>query len=497
MTNFFDSKNQNMLFRSIYNRTNLCMKAYLNNYEILEGLILENHIKNNLLKEEGYDQVKEIIDNKYQILLENLDGLNFKIHEYNTVFKEINTERIYEDKFDYNISQLNSIELKLDLLKSKILECKSTIKTNQDSPQQKKYATTNIINELTQLLNVINSDLINVFEGISHNSNVINNEITINLKEKKDNDNKLFQKRFNEETALLIKKYDQEFKNLSESFKNQIQSLRIDNEAVSESNKLLKNETDQALKKLANLNERTQKIELEYSNIIKSESEKIKKEIQVTKGNIAEDINTLFNEVNDQINAIKTTHSDLLGLVEKAGIYELTKNYKEKADEEKIEYKDYRKYTSWSIIAAIVSTIAVFAFAFWEQSQLPDNSVVNTNYLLLVSRLSISLMFFVLALYLSKQASKHYECYQENHRTFLQLAALEPFMARMTQEEQKEIRKGLIPSYFNQSNDGKYASKGDEVDLSSNMTNIFNKLIEKIPSKNEEPDPKTPEKTTS
>ncbi|EPF77273.1 hypothetical protein GCM10025882_15500 [Acinetobacter gyllenbergii] len=305
-----------------------------------------------------------------------------------------------------------------------------------------------------------------------------------------------YQTRFKEDTALIIKKFENDVANLAKKFENQYKSIKLDSNKLGKSHDLLTTGVDAALKNLADLNERTQNIELEYSKIIKTENDKIKNEIQVAKGNIAEDINTLFNEVNDQINAIKTTHSDLLGLVEKAGIYELTKNYKEKANEEKIEYKDYRKYTSWSIIAAIVSTIAVFAFAFWEQSQIPVGKVVETNYLLLVSRLSISLMFFVLALYLSKQAAKHYECYQENHRTFLQLAALEPFMARMTPEEQKEIRKGLIPSYFNQANDGKYASKGDEVDISSNITTIVNNLIERIPSKKEEVNSTKTESTT-
>ena len=108
------------------------------------------------------------------------------------------------------------------------------------------------------------------------------------------------------------------------------------------------------------------------------------------------------------------------------------------------------------------------------------NPPVDTNYFTILARLTVSLMFFVLALYFSKQAAKHYECYQENHRTFLQLAALEPFMANMTLEEQKEIRKSLIPSYFNQSVDGKFAIKGDEVDMSKMFT-FMDKLSNLVP----------------
>ena len=103
-------------------------------------------------------------------------------------------------------------------------------------------------------------------------------------------------------------------------------------------------------------------------------------------------------------------------------------------------------------------------------------------------------MFFVLALYTSKQAAKHYECYQENHRTFLQLAALEPFMTRMSHDEQKEIRKGLIPSYFNQGSDGKFTAKGDEVDLPTNMYAIVNRAFDLVSEKKE---PKAAESTVA
>lgn len=114
-------------------------------------------------------------------------------------------------------------------------------------------------------------------------------------------------------------------------------------------------------------------------------------------------------------------------------------------------------------------------FEYWK-----TNPPVDTNYFTILARLTVSLMFFVLALYFSKQAAKHYECYQENHRTFLQLAALEPFMANMTLEEQKEIRKSLIPSYFNQNADGKFATKGDEVDMSVVYT-LLDKVSNLVP----------------
>ncbi|KXZ63233.1 hypothetical protein AVENLUH5627_03304 [Acinetobacter venetianus] len=342
----------------------------------------------------------------------------------------------------------------------------------------------------------INNEIVQILEESLSVLSKIKTLMSQEIRTEKEIFDSSYQTRFKEDTALIIKKFENDVANLAKNFENQYKSIKLESNKLGKSNDLLTTGVDAALKNLADLNERTQNIELEYSKIIGSETDKIKLELDQAKNTISDQIDAIINNVQKKSEAIETIHSDFKNLVEKAGIYELTKNYATKANEEKGEYKNYRKFTSWSIIAAIVSTIAVFAFAFWEQSQLPDNSLVNTNYLLLVSRLSISLMFFVLALYLSKQASKHYECYQENHRTFLQLAALEPFMARMTPEEQKEIRKGLIPSYFNQANDGKYASKGDEVDFSTNTTSIINNLIDKLATKKEEASPPRTENTT-
>ncbi|HAV3439006.1 TPA: hypothetical protein JIE25_001215 [Acinetobacter baumannii] len=102
----------------------------------------------------------------------------------------------------------------------------------------------------------------------------------------------------------------------------------------------------------------------------------------------------------------------------------------------------------------------------------------DTNLLFFIYRMTISLMFFVLAFYSSKQASKHYECFQDNHRTYLQLAALEPFMEQMSEEEKKQIRKNLVPTYFSQANEGKYSSKGDEVTLPADLKGIAEKMID-------------------
>ncbi|USA54953.1 hypothetical protein NDN13_07155 [Acinetobacter sp. C32I] len=293
-----------------------------------------------------------------------------------------------------------------------------------------------------------------------------------------------FNIRLNEEVALITKTYEHEFRNLAESFRNQIKNLKIDSEDISKANELLKNNNESGLKRLAELNNKIQNIELEYSNTVRSESDNIKLEIQQAKSDLSKEIEKLYTEANNKIDSIKKGHADFISLVEKAGIYELTQNYDKKAKEEKKDYLFYSRATMISIIFAILTTVVVIGIPVIEHWK--ANPPIDTNYYTIMARLTISFMFFILAVYTSRQSAKHYECYQENHRTFLQLAALEPFMARMTHEEQMEIRKGLIPSYFNQSSEGKFSSKGDDVDLSSNMTAIVSKLIDRIPSRKEE-----------
>ena len=315
------------------------------------------------------------------------------------------------------------------------------------------------------------------------------NTIYNNLKEKEsktktitskisNNISTLHLENFKQNTELFIKEYSNRLSLLTESYESRLKGFHLDQEKVSNSANLLNQGVDAGLKTLNLLNERIQKLELNLASEINKKSEAIQIDLEETKIKLMNDVDILTSEANDKIKNIENLSEDLKALSEKKGTDKLTKDYKEKSEEEKTQYETYRKFTSYAIGAAIVCTIVILTIPLVEYwGATPP---VDTNYYTILARLTISLMFFVLALYFSKQASKHYECYQENHRTFLQLAALEPFMARMTPDEQKEIRKSLIPSYFNQNADGKYAVKGDEVGLPESFTVAFEKLVETV-----------------
>ncbi|MCH7387686.1 hypothetical protein MMO39_10295 [Acinetobacter modestus] len=487
-------------------------KEFIHNLGEIRNINLSNKKTYTFFYNELEEQIKEhleptVSNNKSKNILVdqkiNISSINNKIRGLTYSIENLLLEYTKEPSINVNLDKFNNDLIHCIELIKNIESCTEnfTQLCTGISPVLKSKEGENIIlmplesffTQSIETIKEINTSITIFSEKIYKILNDIKTKLTQEIKTEKEKFDSSYQTRFKEDTALIIKRFENEISNLSKSYENQFKGLKLDNEKLVKSYSLLTKNVDIALKDLANLNERTQNIELEYSKIIVNETDKIKSELETSKVKISDEIDTIINHVKAKSQAIETVHSDFKTLVEKAGIYELTKNYEKKGNEEKTEYMKYRNYTSWSILAAIASTILVFIFAFIEHYFSKEGE--TTNYLLLASRLSISLMFFVLALYLSKQASKHYECYQENHRTFLQLAALEPFMARMTPEEQKEIRKGLIPSYFNQASDGKYSSKGDEVDFSTNATSIINNLIDKFGTKKESDSSNKPEGT--
>lgn len=285
--------------------------------------------------------------------------------------------------------------------------------------------------------------------------------------------------------------FESKINNFNDLHRNHIEELENQYSSLFERFKILD-------KSLSNSVQDYQKLQEVLTNV----NLKVDKEIQNIRAEYEKRIDALSEKFRDilinedqilssEAKKITDAHSDFIKIVENAGIYSLTENYSKKAAEEKIEYKAYRRYTSWAIIAAIFTTIIILGLPIYEYWGI--NPPVNTNYFTILARLTVSVMFFVLAVYLSKQAAKHYECYQENHKTFLQLAALEPFISRMSDEDKLEIRKALVPIYFSQDKDGKFASKGDEVDIPPNMANLIGKLIDR----NDEKKDSKPDENTS
>jgi hypothetical protein len=416
----------------------------------------------------GYPELKDTKDTEDSSLTKIKSLINQVLDLYNTIFndsKNIDSLLFLISRDSKQSFKLSSLELNLRKSTEQIKKCEEiydALRVKNNNLDQ--LSINNLIKDLDYALNMLFETLQSASIDLSRINKTLKNENYLNQE---------YITRFKEETALLIKEYENKISNLTEKFENKIKSFDLDQQKVSKSSELLKNNVELSLEHVTLLNERIQKVELEFSNIISIETESVKSDLNISRITLMEVIDSITSDANKKLNEINTAHSDFLTVVSNAGIYKLTENYKLKADEEKSDYKLNMWLTIGAIAFAIITTILVIAIPiieYWKASP-----PVPMDYFTLFARLSISIMFFVLALYTSKQAAKHYECYQENHRTFLQLAALEPFMARMSPEEQKEIRKGLISTYFNQSTDGKFAAKGDEVDISMMFT-----LIDKL-----------------
>lgn len=459
----------------------------------------------------------ENINNHYSSLIVNQKNVNEKFsilkinflnndidkvikQEFETCLSLINStlyslNNISADEMDFinkdeglnKIKSVNFIDIISDI-DSKIASALNKIHEFSSESDNQLPIIKNDLNQLNSIKESIANTIRNYIEFLSNLYNTTNNTILLNS----ETFNNYYLKKFEQETSLILKKYQNSVSNITEKYENQFQNFILDQDKAIKSANLFSKSVNDGLKDLVRLNERTQNIELEFSKIIGIETTKVKEDLDGSRIALIGVVDSITIEATTKLNEINTAHSDFKNLVEKAGIYELTQNYKTKANEEKKDYKLNMWLTIGAIVLAIIATIVVITIPIIEHWK--ANPAVDMDYFTLFARLSISIMFFVLALYTSKQAAKHYECYQENHRTFLQLAALEPFMTRMSHDEQKEIRKGLIPSYFNQGSDGKFTAKGDEVDLPTNMYAIVNRAFDLVSEKKE---PKAAESTVA
>lgn len=390
--------------------------------------------------------------------------LNFDIKKLDTLMKDLNIKN----------SAISRVNMELDSLRED-LSLRKEISLEDSNQKRINQTITKLEDLLNDLVTSMNNIITYCLEFTTKNLRILEK---LELEKRQE-----YFSKFETEKNTIIQSFEQKIKDLIFEFNKNYMLVLEDQNKLKKSSTLLIDNVDVSLKNLNDLNERTQKIELEYSTILGNESEKIKTDLNTSKIALLEIVDSIEQEANDKLININNAHTSFINLVQNAGIYELTQNYKTKADEEKSDYKLNMWLTVTAIGLAIIATIAVITIPIVEHWK--ADPAVDMDYFTLFARFTISIMFFVLALYTSKQAAKHYECYQENHRTFLQLAALEPFMSSMSPDEQKEIRKGLISTYFSQNVDGKFASKGDEVDISANLFSLLSQTLTIVADKKE------------
>ncbi|WP_289350104.1 hypothetical protein [Acinetobacter nosocomialis] len=458
-------------------------KKYLNDNLVELNEYISQYLIN--LPNESYDlQSKisaysnEINKNFYKAngLLNNIKNRTSKL--FSNIFINIDTPSL-KNKISNSFIFLHDITFLIAKVKS---EADTYISNNPTN----KFASTLVLlpNQFEKVYYQILSLLEDINKNISMTINQLNNvvEYLLEVKNKVHNYSNIdYKKRFEEDTNLLLKQFENQISNLVKTYENQVKVFNLEIKDSTDSVKIAKENLEKIELKNSDLSSKLSDYERRLQEIANNRYQ----DIQVVLENKLIQLETINNEkitvIDQSYERAQTNYQKFKDLVEKAGVYNLIVNYKEKAEEEKEEYKTYRKYTSRALYGAIGFTIFILGIPLvehWNASQ-----PTNIDYYSILVRLTISLMFLVLALFFSKQAAKHYECYQENNRTFLQLAALEPFMTNMSHEDQLAIRKQLVPTYFNQNADGKFASKGDEVDISKNMYSLLSQVISVVAEK--------------
>lgn len=320
------------------------------------NIILKNHLVFNIL-----DKLKDI----FILIQDEIKKFDFKLIHY-----------MDENELRRQVNSINT-DLSVILEKLKIQDKEINRKINEnnlvaiDISQENR---TEILKKLTESFFVykdnLYSSLNNVHSLIEQNFQFIKYLNQTNIKNRVS-----LSENFSKDMSLILKQYENNVFNITEKFENELKVFKLDLEKVSNSSNLINKEADKGLNKITELDKRIQEIELEFSKLLINQNNYIKSELDEVKIKLLEDVAEINAEAKNKLKIIeqqelkiRNSYDDFIKVVEKAGIYELTQNYKDKAEDEKAEYKTFRKYTAFSILAAVGFTLAVFTFAFFENS---------------------------------------------------------------------------------------------------------------------------------
>jgi len=484
--------NRNSFFKTLENDIETCLKDKKKFKELIRNLKYYLKVfyddfpiqRSELLSFVNF--AHQQINSRFNKTIEFLDFINIELKKYiNNLYINIDT-KVFEEQINLVEDILNDINAYIHVF------------DNSNNAFKPDFTDPNFIgpynitppsfNDVYENTNTFLTKILSHFENVLGILKDINNKISEIEKKVSEYSNLNFQKKLEEDTSLILKQFENQITNLIKTYENQIKRFNLEIKDSTDTVKIAKeNLTDIELKN-SDLSSKLSGYERRLQQIADSRTEDIQYVLEEKLVELERINNDKISVIDNSYEKAQTNYQKFKDLVEKAGVYNLITNYKKKAEDEQEEYKKYRDYTTNALYGAIGFTILILGIPLVEHWG--DTQPVNIDYYPILVRLTISLMFLVLALFFSKQAAKHYECHQENNRTYLQLAALEPFMANMTPEDQLAIRKQLIPTYFNQNADGKFASKGDEVDISTNMHNLLSQVISVVAEK-KDPKPST------
>lgn len=148
-----------------------------------------------------------------------------------------------------------------------------------------------------------------------------------------------YQKRLEEDTNLILKKFENQISNLIKTYENQVKRFNLDIKDSTESINIAKGNVENVELKNSELSSKLSGYERRLQQITDSRAEDIKIVLQEKLDNLETITNEKISAIDQSYQNAQKNHQKFKELVEKAGVYNLIVNYKEKAEEEKRSIK--------------------------------------------------------------------------------------------------------------------------------------------------------------
>lgn len=157
-----------------------------------------------------------------------------------------------------------------------------------------------------------------------------------------------------------------------------------------------------------------------------------------------------------KLDSMKSEASNLVQIIGNIGI---TGNYQNIANEDKKEADKWRNI-ALLLMVGMVAAISLTIFV----------SVGNGfDWKLAIFRLMATLILAVPATYAAKESARHRALENKNRKIELELASLDPFLAKLPEDKQHELKEKLTEKFFgsdaSEHNDDPYITYGALVDL--------------------------------
>ncbi|WP_108819344.1 hypothetical protein [Pseudovibrio sp. Alg231-02] len=365
-------------------------------------------------------RIVEILENNTTILqTDNPQLLNFanKVRYLNWSLQKSEPNLFSEAEVRFLLKGLDNLySVSETLLKSP----QSVVLSDYDNPINElllKFSPPrNIIVENDDVDQIINRARINtkeITEGFEKEAQHLKSQLATSKRRQATLDKQI------SDLQLLLSEQKGQISNLSGVFKTEFSGV-IDQ--VRAENKVQRDDFEVRFTKISN------DIEQNHSSFI-----------QERRSVLEEQISELIDGVTDARQKSEELVKEINGLYGIAGSNVMSGDLLKQAKDEREEYKFFSKVAIWLYIASPLSLILLVFF----------NDIDLNDYMSLIKRLPVAALFLLPAFFVSGIASRHRRVEIDLRSLGLRLAAFEPYLAQLSEEQQSNLRTEMAEKFFN------------------------------------------------